>query len=173
MLLFAVLCFGYLCGATQNFKHIKAVNVDSLPTVHQRDLWSFVEDFFEAPTAKRSYPGHHPDGFFHLKSVLSLSDGMEQDFVLKPVSFSPEVRSDGKLVDTTLGHIFNGYSATDAGTIIVLHLPTSEQVDPGLHPLKSLRGMVHHSSGRFSTLCPLTLQATTSHSATMMSMVSP
>lgn len=145
MLLCSVLCFAVFCGATQQFDHIKRVNVDSLPVVHQRDLWTFVETYLEG-TAKRSYVEDHPSGFFQLKSVLSMTDKKENHFVIKPVYFAPEVWSDGKRVDSSIEHTFNGYQVGDDRTIIVLQFPRSGEVDG--HPLAAVSGMVHHSDGK-------------------------
>eukprot|EP01127_Copromyxa_protea_P010250 TRINITY_DN2485_c0_g1_i1.p1 TRINITY_DN2485_c0_g1~~TRINITY_DN2485_c0_g1_i1.p1 ORF type:complete len:1772 (+),score=339.78 TRINITY_DN2485_c0_g1_i1:19-5334(+) len=149
MWLLAVFCFLALSSATQHFEHIKNVDIDALPSIHQSELWSYVEQYFEGGVNKRVYTGDHPEGFFQLRSVTSLVDGEkdEHHFVLKPVYFSPEVHSDYKQVhDIELGHIFNGYSSDDLGTVVVMSMSRSEHTDG--HPLETLNGMVHHSDGR-------------------------
>lgn len=156
MLLLTVFCIFSvlsLTSATQSFKHIKSLinEVESLPVVHQHDLWGFVETYLEPGTGRdrrRVYEESHPDGFFHLKSVVSLNDEVESHFVMKPVVFRPDVHENGKPVRVDLGHTFNGYSSDDIGTIIVLHVPSSSQVEGGSHPMEAVSGMVHHSNGK-------------------------
>jgi hypothetical protein len=139
------------------------VNLDTLPSVHQDEFSSYVERYFEGTAQKRAYTEDHREGFFQLKSVVSLSmDGErgEHDFVLKPAHFSPEVKhnvtafltvyqvhSDFVPVDVELAHMFNGYAKDNLGTIIVLTVPRSGTTEG--HRMDGITGMVHHADGTF------------------------